>query len=78
MKNPQTVHIHPSSGLSEIMPRWLIYHELVLTTKEYMRTVSEIKAEWLVELAPHYYNKKEIMDQASKKMPKALGKAAEV
>lgn len=24
----QTVHIHPSSGLSEIMPRWLVYHEL--------------------------------------------------
>ena len=26
--SPQTVHIHPSSGLSEIMPRWLVYHEL--------------------------------------------------
>jgi hypothetical protein len=25
---PQTVHIHPSSGLSETMPRWLVYHEL--------------------------------------------------
>ena len=25
---PQTVHIHPSSGLSEVMPRWLVYHEL--------------------------------------------------
>ena len=24
----QTVHIHPSSGLSETMPRWLVYHEL--------------------------------------------------
>lgn len=30
----------------------------VLTTKEYMRVVSEIKPEWLVEIAPHYYSKK--------------------
>lgn len=30
----------------------------VLTTKEYMRIVSEIKPEWLVEIAPHYYSKK--------------------
>ena len=44
----QTVHIHPSSGLSESLPRWVVYHELVLTTKEYMRVVSEIKPEWLV------------------------------
>lgn len=76
VKNPQTVHVHPSSGLSEIMPRWLVYHELVLTTKEYMRVVSEIKPEWLVEIAPHFYSQKEIMDQAAKKLPKNVGKAA--
>jgi pre-mRNA-splicing factor ATP-dependent RNA helicase DHX16 len=75
VKNPQTVHIHPSSGLNEIMPRWVVYHELVLTTKEYMRTVSEIKPEWLVEIAPHYYSKSEIMDKSVKKMPKVVGKA---
>ncbi|KFM23132.1 Putative pre-mRNA-splicing factor ATP-dependent RNA helicase DHX16 [Auxenochlorella protothecoides] len=77
VKNPQTVAIHPSSGLAEALPRWLVYHELVLTTKEYMRVVSEIKPEWLVEIAPHYYSRKEIMDQAAKKLPKQLGKAAE-
>lgn len=75
MKNPQTVHIHPSSGMSEVMPRWVVYHELVLTTKEYMRQVSEIKPEWLVELAPHYYSKREVEDHSSKKMPKGKGKA---
>ena len=58
------------------MPRWLIYHELVMTTKEYMRTVSEIKPAWLVEIAPHYYSKKELDDPTSKKMPKGAGRAA--
>ncbi|PKU88031.1 putative pre-mRNA-splicing factor ATP-dependent RNA helicase [Dendrobium catenatum] len=44
VKNPQTVHIHPSSGLAQAkLPRWVIYHEFVLTTKEYMRQVTELK-----------------------------------
>jgi pre-mRNA-splicing factor ATP-dependent RNA helicase DHX16 len=74
VKSPQTVHIHPSSGLSELMPRWVIYHELVLTSKPMMRVVTEIKPEWLVELAPHYYSSKEIMDKAAKKLPKVQGR----
>ena len=57
------------------MPRWVVYHELVLTSKEFMRTVSEIKPAWLMEVAPHYYSKKDIADEASKKLPKGLGKA---
>jgi pre-mRNA-splicing factor ATP-dependent RNA helicase DHX16 len=77
VKNPQSVFIHPSSGLSESLPRWVVYHELVLTSKEYMRTVSEIKPEWLVDIAPHYYSAKEIMDKSSKKLPKTLGRAAD-
>lgn len=76
IKAPQTVHIHPSSGLFEVMPRWVIYHELVLTTKPMMRVVSEIKPEWLFELAPHYYSQKEISEKISKKLPKTIGKSA--
>jgi ATP-dependent RNA helicase DHX8/PRP22 len=34
------VYIHPSSALFNKNPEWLIYHELVMTTKEYMRNVS--------------------------------------
>lgn len=71
-----TVYIHPSSGLSQINPRWLVYHELVLTTKEYMRTVSEIKPEWLIEVAPHVYSRKDIDDGSKGKQPKVQGRAA--
>lgn len=39
-KHQQVVHIHPNSGLFEENSRWVIYHELVFTTKEYMRQVS--------------------------------------
>ncbi|CAK9203293.1 unnamed protein product [Sphagnum troendelagicum] len=75
IKNPQTVSIHPSSGLSQVLPRWVVYHELVLTTKEYMRQVIEIKPDWLVEIAPHYYKLKDVEDAGAHKMPKGKGKA---
>nr|WJH19578.1 Pre-mRNA-splicing factor ATP-dependent RNA helicase DHX16 [Euglena gracilis] len=71
-----TVHLHPGSFLfrkpdDERPPvRWLVYHELVLTSKEYMRQALEIQAKWLLEVAPHYYQKKDLED-IDKKMPKA-------
>lgn len=57
-----------------MLPRWLVYQELVLTTKEYMRVVSEIKPDWLVEIAPHFYSKKDILEDG-KKLPKGKGRA---
>ncbi|GMI15054.1 hypothetical protein TrLO_g4123 [Triparma laevis f. longispina] len=51
------VYIHPSSALFQKNPEWVIYHELVLTTKEYMRSIMVIDPKWLVELAPAFYKK---------------------
>jgi len=51
------VYIHPSSALFNHNPEWLLYHELVLTTKEYMRSTLAIEPKWLVELAPNFYRK---------------------
>ena len=62
--------------MSQVLPRWVVYHELVLTSKEFMRTVSEIKPGWLVEIAPHFYSKKELDDPSARKMPKGQGRAA--
>ena len=76
VKHPQTVHVHPSSTLHGSQPRWVVYHELVFTTKEFMRQIIEIKPDWLVEIAPHFYQRKDIEDDAGKKMPKTAGKAA--
>ncbi|KAL4036181.1 hypothetical protein IC575_004908 [Cucumis melo] len=75
VKHPQTVHIHPSSGLAQVLPRWVVYHELVCTSKEYMRQVTELKPEWLVEIAPHFYQLKDVEDLSSKKMPRGQGRA---
>lgn len=37
------VYIHPSSALFNKSPEWVLYHELVLTTKEYMRNIMTIE-----------------------------------
>ncbi|TMW62699.1 hypothetical protein Poli38472_005317 [Pythium oligandrum] len=77
VKHAHSVAIHPSSCLVKLeeRPRWLVYHELAFTTKEYMRNVIPIKSEWLMELAPHYYKAKEVEDSQNKKMPKTVGRA---
>ncbi|XP_074655901.1 pre-mRNA-splicing factor ATP-dependent RNA helicase DHX16-like isoform X2 [Tubulanus polymorphus] len=77
VKHMQTVMVHPNSCLYEERPRWIIYHELVFTTKEFMRQVIEIENSWLMEVAPHYYKATELEDGSGKKMPKNTGKARE-
>jgi ATP-dependent RNA helicase DHX8/PRP22 len=57
MVESQPVFIHPSSALFNKNPEWVIYHELVLTTKEYMRNVLAVDPKWLIELAPKFYKK---------------------
>ncbi|TMW48094.1 hypothetical protein DOY81_006834 [Sarcophaga bullata] len=51
----QVVYIHPSSALFNRQPEWVIYHELVQTTKEYMREVTTCDPKWLVEFAPSFF-----------------------
>lgn len=51
----QVVYIHPSSAIFNRQPEWVVYHELVQTTKEYMREVTTIDPKWLVEYAPAFF-----------------------
>ena len=55
VKDYQIVYIHPSSVVDSD-PQWVMFEEFALTTKNYIRTVSTTRVEWLVELAPHYYD----------------------
>ena len=49
------VYIHPSSSLFNRSPEWVIYHELVLTSREYMREIITIEPKWLTEVAPTFF-----------------------
>jgi len=56
IKDNQIVELHPSTVLLvNHKPEWVLYNEFVLTTKNYIRTVTDIKPEWLLLIAPQYY-----------------------
>ena len=40
-------------------PSYVVYHELILTSKEYMTQVTAIDPYWLAELGPVFYSVKE-------------------
>ncbi|GAB7361698.1 hypothetical protein MBLNU230_g1745t1 [Neophaeotheca triangularis] len=55
VKDDQSVLLHPSTVLATDA-EWVIYNEFVLTSKNYIRTVTAVKPEWLVEIAENYYD----------------------
>lgn len=77
VKNGMTVYLHPSSTLFQINPKWILFYELVLTSREYMRSNMPLQPEWLTEVAPHYHKKKDLDTLGTdKKMPKGQGAPA--
>ncbi|KAF7128729.1 hypothetical protein CNMCM5793_003580 [Aspergillus hiratsukae] len=55
VKDNQNVLLHPSTVLS-YEAEWVLYNEFVLTTKNYIRTMTAVKPEWLLDIAPTYYD----------------------
>ncbi|KIW33365.1 uncharacterized protein PV07_00222 [Cladophialophora immunda] len=49
------VYMHPSSALFGKPAEHVIFHTLVLTTKEYMHCATVIEPKWLVEAAPTFF-----------------------
>ncbi|KAI0252844.1 hypothetical protein BJV78DRAFT_1199359 [Lactifluus subvellereus] len=66
VKDNQAVSLHPSCGL-DTQPVWVLFSEFVLTTQPYIRTVTEIRPEWLLELAPNYYDLESFPDGETKR-----------
>nr|DAD38331.1 TPA_asm: hypothetical protein HUJ06_008972 [Nelumbo nucifera] len=55
VKDNQVVHLHPSNCLDH-KPEWVVYNEFVLTRRNFIRTVTDVCGEWLVDIVPHYYD----------------------
>jgi len=72
VKDHQVVGLHPSCGL-DTQPEWVIFNEFILTTRPYIRTVSEVRVEWLHEFAGNYFDLSTFPDGEGKR---ALQRAA--
>lgn len=58
LRTGMSCFLHPSSSLYGFgqMPEYVVYHELVLTSKEYMQCVTAIEPMWLAESCPSFYS----------------------
>ena len=54
-------HLHPSSALYGLgyTPEYIVYHELVMTSKEYMQCVTAVEPQWLADQGPMFFSLKE-------------------
>ncbi|EKM51224.1 uncharacterized protein PHACADRAFT_177891 [Phanerochaete carnosa HHB-10118-sp] len=66
VKDNQVVGLHPSCGLDN-SPEWVIFNEFVLTTRPYVRTVTTVLPEWLLEYAPSYFRLDDFKDSEMKR-----------
>ncbi|XP_021746743.1 pre-mRNA-splicing factor ATP-dependent RNA helicase DEAH7-like isoform X1 [Chenopodium quinoa] len=60
-RNGIPCHLHPTSALYGLgyTPEYVVYHELLLTSKEYMQCVTAVEPHWLAELGPMFFSVKE-------------------
>lgn len=60
-RNGMPCHLHPSSALYGMgcNPDYVVYHELILTTKEYMQCATAVEPQWLAELGPMFFSVKD-------------------
>ena len=55
------MHLHPTSSLYGLgyTPEYVVYHQVLLTSKEMMNTVTQVDPHWLAELGGAFYSVKE-------------------
>jgi HrpA-like RNA helicase len=74
VKDNQVVALHPSTCIQH-KPEWVMYNEFVLTSKNFVRTVTQVRGEWLVELAPQYYDVSQFPKSEAKSQLERIQKA---
>jgi len=62
----QPVIIHPSSSLFQCKPAYVVYTELVKTSKCYIRNLSVIDPHWLIDACPKYFHNLHLIPQSIK------------
>eukprot|EP00917_Polyrhabdina_sp_WS-2016_P032106 GHVP01068511.1.p1 GENE.GHVP01068511.1~~GHVP01068511.1.p1 ORF type:complete len:713 (+),score=124.38 GHVP01068511.1:23-2161(+) len=59
VRDETVVMVHPSSVI-DLQSEFVVYQEFVLTTKNYIRGCAKINGKWLLEIAPAFYNLRDL------------------
>jgi ATP-dependent RNA helicase DDX35 len=67
VRDNRAVQIHPSSVYAFFgnVPEYITYHQSVLSSEEYIRDISKIDPRWLLQIAPDFYQSKELSSKIS-------------
>ncbi|XP_058221147.1 probable pre-mRNA-splicing factor ATP-dependent RNA helicase DEAH2 isoform X1 [Rhododendron vialii] len=76
VKDKQVVHLHPSNCLNR-KPEWVIYNEFVLTSRNFIRTVTDVHGEWILDIAPRYFDLENFPQCEAKRVLEKLYKKRE-
>lgn len=55
MREALEVSLHPCTSLTH-KPEWIVFHDVCVTSKPLVRTITEVRGEWLLDIAPSYYD----------------------
>ncbi|KAH8823056.1 P-loop containing nucleoside triphosphate hydrolase protein [Flagelloscypha sp. PMI_526] len=55
LTDQQVCFLHPDCGMTK-KPEWILFNKFVLTSQPYFETVIEVRAEWLLDYAPNYFD----------------------
>lgn len=61
IESRQLVSIHPSSSISGSLPEYLLFTELLQTSRCYMKTLSVLDPAWITEIVPAYASQHRIV-----------------
>ena len=63
--------LHPTSAIYCLgfTPDYVVYHELIMTSKEYMQCVTAADPLWLAQMAPQFFSAKRMSDGALEQQP---------
>ena len=58
VRSNHAVHLHPTSVLATLNPppKLVVFHQVLCTSRDFMRDATVIKLPWLLEIAPSYYD----------------------
>ncbi|KAG2187165.1 hypothetical protein INT44_004837 [Umbelopsis vinacea] len=72
-------NLHPTSALfgAGFTPDYVVYHELIMTSKEYMQCVTSVDPFWLAELGPMFFSVRDRSKNFGHREKRMANKAAE-
>ena len=53
--------VHPSSSIFTLgyAPEYVVYHDVIMTTKEYMHCITVVNPYWLAQMGPMFFQIRE-------------------